>query len=234
MSRPPLPPFTFETAVQKVRIAEDAWNSRDPERVAGAYTEDSRWRNRAEFFQGRAEIVACERALSRFDPQSDLQRVNRSSGEWVPVGERLVEAFEVALRARRETDGRFDPTILPALVAAGYDRSFEQVTPRAPRIPRAWRADARIEIDEGRQRVRIESGAAADLGGIGKGFSATRALEAMRSAWPKPGIAMAWQPSAICADVIRWPWPDTTMAVPYSTLRRNPGGGAAFGSGKPW
>jgi len=58
MSRPPLPPFTFETAVQKVRMAEDAWNSRDPERVAGAYTEDSRWRNRAEFFQGRAEIVA--------------------------------------------------------------------------------------------------------------------------------------------------------------------------------
>ena len=58
MSRPPLPPFTFETAVQKVRMAEDAWNSRDPERVAGAYTEDSRWRNRAEFFQGRAAIVA--------------------------------------------------------------------------------------------------------------------------------------------------------------------------------
>jgi FAD:protein FMN transferase len=133
---------------------------------------------------GRAEIVACERALSRFDPHSDLQRVNRSSGEWVPVGERLVEAFEVALRARRETDGRFDPTILPALVAAGYDRSFEQVTPRAPRIPRSWHAHARIEIDEGRQRVRIESGAAADLGGIGKGFSAARALESMRSAWP--------------------------------------------------
>src|SRR3954463_9055535 len=57
MSRPPLPPFTFETAVQKVRMAEDAWNSRDPERVSLAYTEDSRWRNRAEFFQGRAEIV---------------------------------------------------------------------------------------------------------------------------------------------------------------------------------
>jgi nuclear transport factor 2 (NTF2) superfamily protein len=57
MPRPPLPPFTLETAVQKVRMAEDAWNSREPERVALAYTEDSRWRNRAEFFQGRAEIV---------------------------------------------------------------------------------------------------------------------------------------------------------------------------------
>ena len=55
--RPPLPPFSAETAAKKARLAEDAWNSRDPERVALAYTEDSRWRNRAEFFQGRAAIV---------------------------------------------------------------------------------------------------------------------------------------------------------------------------------
>ena len=58
MARPPLPPFTLETATQKVRTAEDAWNTRDPERVAGAYTEDSRWRNRAEFLQGRPAIVS--------------------------------------------------------------------------------------------------------------------------------------------------------------------------------
>jgi nuclear transport factor 2 (NTF2) superfamily protein len=58
MSRPPLPPFTLETATQKVRLAEDAWNSRDPARVALAYTPDSRWRNRSEFLQGRAEIEA--------------------------------------------------------------------------------------------------------------------------------------------------------------------------------
>ncbi|TKW78001.1 MAG: nuclear transport factor 2 family protein, partial [Bradyrhizobium icense] len=58
MSRPPLPPFTRETAAQKARMAEDAWNSRDPERVALAYTEDSVWRNRAEFFRGREAIKA--------------------------------------------------------------------------------------------------------------------------------------------------------------------------------
>ncbi|WP_027166059.1 nuclear transport factor 2 family protein [Mesorhizobium sp. WSM3224] len=58
MSRPPLPPFTAETAAQKARLAEDAWNSRDPERVSLAYTEDSVWRNRAEFVSGRGEIVA--------------------------------------------------------------------------------------------------------------------------------------------------------------------------------
>ena len=56
-SRPPLPPFTPETAAQKARMAEDAWNTRDPQRVALAYTEDSRWRNRAEFFAGREAIV---------------------------------------------------------------------------------------------------------------------------------------------------------------------------------
>ena len=58
MSRPPLPPFTAETAAQKARMAEDAWNSRDPARVALAYTPDSRWRNRAEFVNGRADIEA--------------------------------------------------------------------------------------------------------------------------------------------------------------------------------
>src|SRR5690348_14570712 len=56
--RPPLPPFTAETAAQKVQAAENAWNTRDPERVAGAYTEDSVWRNRDTFITGRAEIVA--------------------------------------------------------------------------------------------------------------------------------------------------------------------------------
>ena len=58
MSCPPLSPFTAETAAQKARMAEDAWNTRDPARVALAYTTDSRWRNRAEFLQGREAIEA--------------------------------------------------------------------------------------------------------------------------------------------------------------------------------
>ncbi len=57
-ARAPLPPFDETSAMQKVRLAEDAWNSREPERVSLAYTPDSRWRNRAEFINGRAEIVA--------------------------------------------------------------------------------------------------------------------------------------------------------------------------------
>jgi nuclear transport factor 2 (NTF2) superfamily protein len=58
IDRPPLPPFDAATAALKAQRAEDAWNSRDPERVAAAYTQDSRWRNRTEFFTGRAAIIA--------------------------------------------------------------------------------------------------------------------------------------------------------------------------------
>ena len=60
-TRPPLPPFTRDTAIQKVRAAEDGWNTRDPERVALAYSTQSRWRNRAEFIVGREQIVALLR-----------------------------------------------------------------------------------------------------------------------------------------------------------------------------
>ena len=58
MSRPPFPPFTVETARQKVQAAEDGWNTRDPQRVASAYTEDTVWRNRDEFIHGRDEVIA--------------------------------------------------------------------------------------------------------------------------------------------------------------------------------
>ncbi|ALN91754.1 DUF1348 family protein [Lysobacter gummosus] len=65
-TRPPLPPFTRDSAVQKVRLAEDAWNSRDPARVGLAYSLDTRWRNRAEFVQGREQAVAfLQRKWSR-------------------------------------------------------------------------------------------------------------------------------------------------------------------------
>jgi nuclear transport factor 2 (NTF2) superfamily protein len=73
MSRPPLPPFTKETAAQKARMAEDAWNSRDPVRVALAYTTDSRWRNRAEFLQGRTAIEAFLRR--KWDRELDYRLI---------------------------------------------------------------------------------------------------------------------------------------------------------------
>jgi thiamine biosynthesis lipoprotein len=134
----------------------------------------------------RVEVEACERALSRFDPGSDLSRVNGAAGEWVEVDQRLEHALAAAVRIRTATDGRFDPTVLPALVAAGYDRSFEQLEERPAHDAAGWEAGASIEVAPG--RVRIERGASIDLGGIGKGFSAGRTLEAMRAVWPSlPG-----------------------------------------------
>jgi thiamine biosynthesis lipoprotein len=144
--------------------------------------ESDRLLARRALLAGTAEVEACERALSRFDPASDLSRLNRAAGEWVAIDERLERALRAALRIRTETAGRFDPTILPALVAAGYDRSFEQLDERPGRAATGWRAGAGIDLLRG--RARVERGAAVDLGGIGKGFSAARVLAAMRAAWP--------------------------------------------------
>jgi thiamine biosynthesis lipoprotein len=132
----------------------------------------------------RAEVAACEAVLSRFRPDSDLSRLNAAAGRWTAVDRRLVDALALALRARTGTAGRFDPTVLPALVAAGYDASFEQLVERLPRRPEGWRASAPIDIDPEASCVRLEPGTAVDLGGIGKGFAAERALDAMQDAWP--------------------------------------------------
>jgi thiamine biosynthesis lipoprotein len=151
--------------------------------AAVAATGKDEHRARRALAAARREVQACERVLSRFRVDSDLSRLNAAAGRWVDVDERLVAALCTALRLRDETEGRFDPTILPALAAAGYDRSFEQLDVRPPAVARDWRARATVEVDTAALRARVEPGAAVDLGGIGKGFGATRALWAMRDAW---------------------------------------------------
>jgi FAD:protein FMN transferase len=133
----------------------------------------------------REEVAACERELSRFDSTSDLSRLNAAHGRWTPVGRRLLEALRLALRAREDTGGRFDPTVLPALAAAGYDRSFELLEERPAASVEGWRAGTAIELDERSGRARLEPGSAVDLGGIGKGYAADRALAALREACPE-------------------------------------------------
>src|ERR1044072_3464463 len=118
--KPPLPPFRRETAAQKVQAAEDAWNTRDPERVALAYTEDSEWRNRDEFFTGRAEIVAflqrkwghelayaLRKNLWCFDENRTAVRFQYESRDgdgqwWRSYGNELWEFDENGLMRRRE------------------------------------------------------------------------------------------------------------------------------------
>jgi len=86
--RPPLPPFTRETAIQKVRMAEDAWNTRDAERVSRAYSVDSRWRNRAEIFSGRDAIVAfLQRKWAR---ELEYRLIKEL---WALTGERIAVRF---------------------------------------------------------------------------------------------------------------------------------------------
>ena len=86
--RPPFPPFTRETATQKVRAAEDAWNSRDPERVSKAYTIDSRWRNRAEFFTGREAIIAF--LTRKWAKELDYRLIKEL---WATAGDRIAVRF---------------------------------------------------------------------------------------------------------------------------------------------
>ena len=118
--RPPLPPFTRETAAQKVQAAEDAWNTREPERVALAYTEDSVWRNRDEFVSGRAEVVeflrrkwsreldyALRKELWSFHGNRIAVRFQYESrneaGQWFrSYGNELWEFTEEGLMRRRE------------------------------------------------------------------------------------------------------------------------------------
>ncbi len=87
-SRPPLPPFTSESAAVKVRAAEDAWNSRDPQRVSLAYTEDSRWRNRSEFLTGRAAIV--EFLTRKWAKELDYRLIKEV---WAFTGNRIAVRF---------------------------------------------------------------------------------------------------------------------------------------------
>src|SRR5262249_18350156 len=86
--RPPLPPFDSESAVKKVRLAEDAWNTRDPERVALAYTTESVWRNRAEFFTGRAAIVEFLRR--KWNKELDYRLIKEL---WAFQGNRIAVRF---------------------------------------------------------------------------------------------------------------------------------------------
>lgn len=93
MSRPPLPPFDDVTAAQKARLAEDAWNSREPARVALAYTSDSKWRNRAEFISGRDEIEAfLKRKWAR---ELDYRLIKEV---WTHAGNRIAVRFAYEYR----------------------------------------------------------------------------------------------------------------------------------------
>lgn len=125
-----------------------------------------------------ARLVALERTWSRFLPDSELSRVNANAGSPVRVSRDVELLVERAVEAWDRTDGRFDPTVLPALIAAGYDRDFRELsdaptTPPLPGIPAPGCAGIRITNHE----VTLPVGTTIDPGGIGKGLAADLAID---------------------------------------------------------
>jgi thiamine biosynthesis lipoprotein len=129
-----------------------------------------------------AEFRRLEAILSRFRADSELSRLNRAGR--LDAGPDLLRVTELALAARDQTAGRFDPTVHDAVVAAGYDRTFESIAPDGPdadeNAPRLCGGLVRVR----RERIELEDGVHLDFGGIGKGYAADRAAEVLATAGP--------------------------------------------------
>lgn len=130
-----------------------------------------------------AEFGRIEDALSRFLPSSELSTLNRTGR--VKAGHHLLAATDLALAARERTGGRFDPTVHDALVAAGYDRSFEEV-PADSGVPASAShgCGGHVAIDRFTRTITLGPGARLDLGGIGKGYAVDRAAELLSRSGP--------------------------------------------------
>lgn len=128
---------------------------------------------------------AWETQLSRFRPASELSQLNTRSGQWTPVSPTLYDVIADAREAAELTDGVFNPLVLNAVEAAGYDRSFEQGLGShaelfASAVP-AWDA---LQVDDEREAVYLPVGARIDLGGIGKGWAAQQVIDRLASYGP--------------------------------------------------
>jgi thiamine biosynthesis lipoprotein len=134
--------------------------------------------------EARAFVDQAEARLSRFLPNSELSRLNAVQGRPVRVSRTLWQAVSLALESARRTDGLYDPTVIDALEAVGYDRPFDelragpagQTTSAAPPEPRSrgWRG---IQLEPGSRSVRLPLGERLDLGGVGKAWVAERAAD---------------------------------------------------------
>jgi thiamine biosynthesis lipoprotein len=140
------------------------------------------------FAQVEALFAANEQALSRFRPSSELSRFNARSGEWVVVSELLWQQAVLAVQMANVTNGRFDPTLLDAVIEAGYGQSFETMIDgvgngrwSAAPLLRQWK---KIEFDEGRRALRFPDGVHLDLGGIAKGDTAQQAVALLQDSGP--------------------------------------------------
>ena len=126
------------------------------------------------------EFHRLESLLSRFRDDSELSQLNRDGS--IDAGPDLLRVVGLALAARERTGGRFDPTVHDAVVAAGYDRTFEAVPANGPAAGAPVPAGGAVRIDG--DRIELQAGVRIDLGGIGKGYAAERAAEPLATAGP--------------------------------------------------
>jgi thiamine biosynthesis lipoprotein len=135
------------------------------------------------FAQVEDEFRRLEEIFTRFDPASELSRLNAAGG--LEVGDELLEVVALALEARERTNGRFDPTVHDALVAAGYDRTFAEVGAGDSRGDSAGRpAGGRVDLDPIASRIELGTGVRLDLGGIAKGYAVDRACDVLTCRGP--------------------------------------------------
>lgn len=133
--------------------------------------------------EAEQELRRLERLLTRFEPESELSRLNRRGA--MVVGPELLELVELSLAARERTGGRFDPTVHDALVAAGYDRTFDLVEASGDSpVGVAGRCAGGVSIDASASVVALEPGVRLDLGGIAKGYAADRAAAMLTRVGP--------------------------------------------------
>jgi len=140
-------------------------DGRDPERVLD---------------EAFAEIVRIEELASRFRPGSELSRLNAAGSLVVSVD--LLRLIGLALALREVTGGRFDPTVHAAVVAAGYDRTFDEVPRTGPSPRPAAPGGGRVDVDPRTGRVTLAPGVGLDLGGVAKGWAADRAADVLGTA----------------------------------------------------
>jgi thiamine biosynthesis lipoprotein len=156
-----------------------------------------------------AWFAGWERALSRFDPQSELSALNRKTGQWVRLSPVLGSVIRAALQAARTSDGLVTPTMLPALEAVGYDRDFSRIdkasadNAEVPPGVADWRT---IQWNARQNMIRVPPGVRLDLGGIAKGWAADQAVR--RLGRSGPALVDAGGDIAVSgprADGLPWP-----------------------------
>ena len=133
-----------------------------------------------ELAAAEAEFHRLERLLTRFDPTSELSRLNDEGA--LRAGPDLLEVVELALSGRAETEGRFDPTVHDALVEAGYDRTFDDLPDDGPVPAAGVPCGGEVRVDG--NLIELADGVRLDLGGIGKGYAAEKAATILAPAGP--------------------------------------------------